>query len=797
MNRTLGSQSWWMRLAVGCACLMAVAFVVGCEDKVTETETPPPLVIDADLDGIPDLDDKFPNDPKESADRDGDGVGDNGDVFPDDPAESADTDGDGHGNSSDLFPEDPSEFADADGDGQGDATHDLFPQDKNEFADNDKDGIGDNGDPDDDNDGVPDGADADADDDTFKSAQFGGDDCDDANAAINPGADDNPADDNVVDGNCDGLTDGNAAKGFIVDVVAGNDANDGSLAKPLKSIGKAVELAAQSLATAARPDIYLVTGSAKSTYEYNVSGLTIPTGINLYGGYGALDNGRRSRNLSRRTVVRATGGVTIGATKADAARDGRLDTIELVSLATTSQIEFVRLVGFRHYTFHRTVVTADNTTTALWVKGDYLEAGAVVELARSVFGNTGGANVPHVMAVIFDASSAGTLEVRVEKSEFIAGDAGQFSGGVAAYASQQLKSVVHFTMRDSKVVVGPAGATVGVLAGGTPGFDISDLHVGRVVLERNTIIVQPGKAGATQASSSGAAASDAVDGGVQKVDPAVVGAGDALEVAPPKPKSETAMKFSGHTGVRIVDAGERAVLRNNIVALGSLPTAAVVEAAPKEKPKPGQIGFIDVQSLLIGSKLLQHARVALSVSDTSARIINNTLLHGETAISIAAAGHEFEITNNLLIPDGTGTGLRCTTKVGLMKLRHNLFAKGLGTYVDCAAGNASLQVKAATAEPAKALNQLTAFAATGNLVESPAVGLELGKADLGRLQSSSKARDAGLTTFVISGEEVAAGFSEQDIGIDIDGVVRDDHWDIGAHELPPAPLPEAPPAPAQ
>ncbi len=60
---------------------------------------------DGDLDGVPDADDAFPNDPAEWADTDGDGVGDNADVFPNDPTEWADTDGDGIGDNSDATPD--------------------------------------------------------------------------------------------------------------------------------------------------------------------------------------------------------------------------------------------------------------------------------------------------------------------------------------------------------------------------------------------------------------------------------------------------------------------------------------------------------------------------------------------------------------------------------------------------------------------------------------------------------------------------------------------------------------------
>jgi len=43
------------------------------------------IEIDSDKDGVPDKDDAFPNNPKESKDTDGDGVGDNQDDYPNDP----------------------------------------------------------------------------------------------------------------------------------------------------------------------------------------------------------------------------------------------------------------------------------------------------------------------------------------------------------------------------------------------------------------------------------------------------------------------------------------------------------------------------------------------------------------------------------------------------------------------------------------------------------------------------------------------------------------------------------------
>jgi len=52
---------------------------------------------DTDGDGIPDVDDEFPNDPNEGSDTDGDGIGDNNDSAPNDPRNGRDTDGEEDG----------------------------------------------------------------------------------------------------------------------------------------------------------------------------------------------------------------------------------------------------------------------------------------------------------------------------------------------------------------------------------------------------------------------------------------------------------------------------------------------------------------------------------------------------------------------------------------------------------------------------------------------------------------------------------------------------------------------------
>ena len=94
--------------------------------SVVDTTVP----LDSDNDGIPDVQDDFPNNPDESKDSDGDGVGDKADAFPNDPNEDHDTDKDGVGDNADAFPNDATETKDSDGDGVGD-NKDTAPNDPN------------------------------------------------------------------------------------------------------------------------------------------------------------------------------------------------------------------------------------------------------------------------------------------------------------------------------------------------------------------------------------------------------------------------------------------------------------------------------------------------------------------------------------------------------------------------------------------------------------------------------------------------------------------------------------------
>jgi hypothetical protein len=92
---------------------------------------------------VPDAQDLFPLDARESKDTDHDGIGDNSD---------SDDDNDGVSDAQDLFPTDPTESKDSDRDGIGNSK-DSFPFDPKETMDSDQDGLGDNDDPNDQNKG--------------------------------------------------------------------------------------------------------------------------------------------------------------------------------------------------------------------------------------------------------------------------------------------------------------------------------------------------------------------------------------------------------------------------------------------------------------------------------------------------------------------------------------------------------------------------------------------------------------------------------------------------------------------
>lgn len=148
--------------------------------------------------------------------------------------------------------------------------------------------------PDLDGDGIPNEQDPDADGDSFFASA---DDCNDLDASINPDAADKPEHPTYIDSNCDGM-DG-YADGAIWLASDGNDLNPGTIELPVRTLGRAVTLAAAG--PEAPADVYIVGG------DYNDAAF-FQDGIGLYGGFGPLDaNMRRGRDIgAHATKIKST-----------------------------------------------------------------------------------------------------------------------------------------------------------------------------------------------------------------------------------------------------------------------------------------------------------------------------------------------------------------------------------------------------------------------------------------------------------------------------------------------------------
>ncbi len=103
---------------------------------------------------------------------------------------------------------------------------------------------------------------------------LGGGDCDDGDGAVHPAAVDLP-DLEVRDTNCDGI-DGDVKACVFVDVSTGKDFNDGTPGKPKETIQAGLD---EALADGSRNCVLVALGS------YVESGLEVPSGIHLWGGY--------------------------------------------------------------------------------------------------------------------------------------------------------------------------------------------------------------------------------------------------------------------------------------------------------------------------------------------------------------------------------------------------------------------------------------------------------------------------------------------------------------------------------
>lgn len=139
-----------------------------------------------------------------------------------------------------------------------------------------------------DHDGIPDTEDVDADGDGFLASE---DDCNDANPEIFPGAADKPDYPTYIDSNCDG-SDGDVDAAFWVST-DGNDANPGTIDQPFLTIQAAINAATAD--DAIITDVYVVEG----IYNEDAS---LADGVGLYGGYGALADGKRARDLNTYTT---------------------------------------------------------------------------------------------------------------------------------------------------------------------------------------------------------------------------------------------------------------------------------------------------------------------------------------------------------------------------------------------------------------------------------------------------------------------------------------------------------------
>ena len=89
-------------LAVSGTLLVAQSLILSMV-LLSPSTSPIASIFDTDGDGVPDIEDAFPEDPSDWKDSDRDGVGDNSDAFPEDYYEHMDSDGDGVGDNADFM----------------------------------------------------------------------------------------------------------------------------------------------------------------------------------------------------------------------------------------------------------------------------------------------------------------------------------------------------------------------------------------------------------------------------------------------------------------------------------------------------------------------------------------------------------------------------------------------------------------------------------------------------------------------------------------------------------------------
>lgn len=400
----------------------------GCNDSpLTEDQGPgPDSGLDADLDGFPDASDVFPDDPKEWLDSDKDGVGDNGDAFPNDPSETIDTD---------------------------------------------KDGIGNNADTDDDGDGIPDTLETDKDGDGVVTAT----DCNDDDATVHPGAADEPDGIDVgADKNCDGMADADLAKGVVVDVVSGKDDGDGSLAKPVQTLAKAVTLAAKA------KHIYLISSEKPFVVKQQ---LVLGPGSALYGGY-YKDGEKWVRSLEKRGVIALEKGIVLKL-QSTAALPEALGSVRLDTVGVTGDQTGLMTIQNVHATLLRTDVTQTKGEDAVRVIAYYGKT--IADLQQSTIlhkGNSAGNAVG-----LHGSVTVGTAAINLRGTEIAIGPAIGQVAGVKIYGKPAAATSIDFSMVDSKVSIEGGKKGWGVLLGhdGADPTPNASLVMRRAILERNVI----------------------------------------------------------------------------------------------------------------------------------------------------------------------------------------------------------------------------------------------------------------------------------------------------------------------
>ncbi|HEX3343842.1 MAG TPA: hypothetical protein VHS09_04680, partial [Polyangiaceae bacterium] len=178
-----------------------------------------------------------------------------------------------------------------------------------------------------------------------------------------------------VDSNCDGI-DGTIADAIFVDEVTGQDTNAGTMAAPVKTIGKGIMLGA---AASPKKDVYV----SKGAYPEEVK---MQSGVSIYGGYDASN--AWSRATANVTAIDSPNAVGVFANGLGSAQD-----IQLFSI-TSANAQGQTPAGDGVSSFGVLIVSS---STGVTVAGCTINAGqgsAGAAGGTGTAGNGGGAGSP-------------------------------------------------------------------------------------------------------------------------------------------------------------------------------------------------------------------------------------------------------------------------------------------------------------------------------------------------------------------------------------------------------------------